>query len=219
MTLPGLRGDPPRLGFLQVRPMVAPESAVEILQEELSGPGVLIATDRAMGNGLVETIQDVVYTKPEAFDAKFSRKIASEIEKANLGLVREDRPYLLIGFGRWGSSDPWLGIPVNWSQVSGAKVMVEATLPSMNVEPSQGSHFFHNLSSFEVCYFTVGHGFGGGMLDWPSLEGQETVGETEFLRHVRFPRPLRVRVDGRTGRGLVEIVSTPTGGPSFGSAV
>ena len=100
-----------------------------------------------MGNGVVEGIQDVVYTKPGAFDAKHTRLMAAEIEKVNRPLLGEGRPYLLIGFGRWGSSDPWLGIPVTWGMVSGAKAIVEATLPSMNVEPSQGSHFFHNLSS------------------------------------------------------------------------
>jgi hypothetical protein len=185
--------------------MVAPESAVDIREEDLSGPGVVLSSQRAMGNGVFETIQDVVFTKPGAFDAKFSRTMALEIEKANRTLLGEGRPYLLIGFGRWGSSDPWLGIPVNWSQVSGAKVMVEATLPTMNVEPSQGSHFFHNLSSFEVCYFTVGHGIGGGIIDWNWLEKQDTVSETEFLRHIRPANPLRIRVDGRSGRGVAQI--------------
>jgi hypothetical protein len=204
MALPGSRDDPPRLGFLQVRPMLAPETAVEIKPEEMSGPGVLIASERAMGNGTVESVQDVVFTKPSTFEARCTRAMAVQIEKVNLRLLGEGRPYLLIGFGRWGSSDPWLGIPVTWSQVSGAKAMVEATLPSMNVEPSQGSHFFHNLSSFEVAYFTVGHGVGGGLIDWEQLEGQVTVEETEFLRHVRFSEPLRIRLDGRTGRGIVE---------------
>jgi hypothetical protein len=203
MTLPGAEGGSPRLGFLQVRPMVAPEAAVDIRPEEMAGPGVLIASERAMGNGVVQTIQDVVYTKPGTFEAKLTRVMADQIEKVNLRLLREERPYLLIGFGRWGSSDPWLGIPVKWSQVSGAKAIVEAALPAMNVEPSQGSHFFHNLSSFEVCYFSVGYGPGGGMIDWEQLEGQTVVEETELLRHVRFPEPLQVRLDGRVGRGIV----------------
>jgi len=205
LALPGSAGDSPRLGFLQVRPMVAPETAVEIKPEEMSGPRVLIASDRAMGNGTVECIRDVVYTRPSAFEARSTRVMASQIEKVNLGLLQEGCPYLLIGFGRWGSSDPWLGIPVTWSQVSGAKAMVEASLPSMNVEPSQGSHFFHNLSSFEVSYFTVGQGVGGGTIDWERLEAQEVIAETGFLRHVRFSEPLKIRVDGRTGRGIVEV--------------
>ena len=206
MTLPGGGAEgPPRMGFLQLRPMVAPETAIEINPEEMSGPGVLIASERAMGNGIVDSIQDVVYTRPSAFEARHTRVIAAQIEKVNLRLLGEGRPYLLIGFGRWGSSDPWLGIPVTWSQVSGAKAMVEAMLPSMNVEPSQGSHFFHNLSRFEVSYFSVGQGAGNGVIDWERLEGQEVVEETEFLRHVRFPEPISVRLDGRTGRGIVEV--------------
>ncbi len=158
MTLPRGGKQPPRFGFLQVRPMVAPGEDIDIAPEELSGPGVLVASDRAMGNGEVNTIRDVVYTKPDTFESRHTRAIAQEIDRLNRGLVNESRPYLLVGFGRWGSSDPWLGIPVTWSQVSGAKAIVEATLEKMNVEPSQGSHFFHNLSSFEVSYFTVGHG-------------------------------------------------------------
>jgi hypothetical protein len=209
MTLPGSAEDPPRLGFLQVRPMLAPETAVEIAPEEMSGAGVLIASERAMGNGTVESIRDVVFTKPSTFEARSTRVMASQIEKVNLRLLGEGRPYLLIGFGRWGSSDPWLGIPVTWSQVSGAKAMVEATLPSMNVEPSQGSHFFHNLSSFQVAYFTVGHGVGSGLIDWEWIDGQPTVEETEFLRHVRFSEPLKIRLDGRTGRGIVEVPAAP----------
>jgi len=185
--------------------MVAPETAVDLTSEEMSGPRVLIASERAMGNGMSEAIRDVVYTKPGAFEGRFTRAIADQIEKVNQGLLQEGSPYLLIGFGRWGSSDPWLGIPVTWSQVSGARAMVEASIPGMNVEPSQGSHFFHNLSSFEVGYFTVGPGPGGGFIDWDRLEEQSAVEETEFLRHVRFGDPLRVRLDGRVGRGIVEL--------------
>ena len=111
-------------------------------------------------------------------------------------------PYLLIGFGRWGSSDPWLGIPVTWSQIGGARAIVEATLPAMNVDLSQGSHFFHNISSFNVSYFSVP--FDGDFpIDWDGLARQAAVTETEFVRHVRLPHPLRIAVDGRQGRGAI----------------
>jgi hypothetical protein len=202
MTLPNGLRQRPRLGFLQVRPMVAPDEEVNIEAEELSRPGAIVATDRAMGNGVVDTIRDVVYVKPDVFESRHTRTIATEIEALNRQLVNEARPYLLIGFGRWGSSDPWLGIPVTWSQVSGAKAIVEATLDKMNVEPSQGSHFFHNLSSFQISYFTVRHGRGVG-IDWEWLATEEAMSETELVRHLRLSEPLLVRVDGRSGKGLI----------------
>ena len=119
----------------------------------------------------------------------------------NRALVEAGRPYLLVGFGRWGSSDPWLGIPVRWDQISGARGIVEATLPQMNPEPSQGSHFFHNLSSFSVLYFTVPvDSRAGGRL---GLAGrQDVVARTEHVRHVRTTAPLVLRVDGRSRRGV-----------------
>lgn len=203
MTLPGDGDEEVRLGFLQVRPMLAPESAVEILPADLVGPQVLVASERVMGNGTVDDIRDILFLKPEAFDPKFTQVMRGEIEKANLALIQEGRPYMLMGFGRWGSSDPWLGVPVTWSQVSGAKVIVEASLPSMNVDPSQGSHFFHNLSSFQVSYFTVRHGGFGGTIDWDWLNQKEALVETPYLAHIRLQDPLVIKVDGRTGRGVV----------------
>jgi hypothetical protein len=213
VTLPeGGEDGPPGLGFLQVRPMVAPESTVEIHPDQMKGPRVLVASERTMGNGVMEDVRDVVYTVPSRFEARSTRAMAAQIENVNLRLLKEGRPYLLLGFGRWGSSDPWLGIPVIWSQVSGARAMVEATLPGMNVEPSQGSHFFHNLSSFQVGYFTVGKGT--GTVEWEGLEKGTVEEETEFLRHVRFPAPLVIRLDGRTGRGLVELPPDPSSHPT-----
>ncbi|HEX9887262.1 MAG TPA: PEP/pyruvate-binding domain-containing protein [Longimicrobiales bacterium] len=209
MTLPATRGEEARLGFLQVRPMVAPDEAVDIGTEEMTAPDLLVASTRAMGNGVEDGIQDVVYTKPDAFQAKLTRVVAREIEAANRELVALGRPYLLVGFGRWGSSDPWLGIPVTWSQVAGARAIVEASLPSMNVDPSQGSHFFHNLSSFQVSYFTVHHARDSDVIDWNWLAKQPAVAESELLRHVRLENPLLVRVDGRTGRGVVHARRKP----------
>ncbi len=156
-----------------------------------------------IGNGVVSTIQDVVYVKPETFNAKFTGRIAADIEEMNLLLMNESRHCLLIGFGRWGSSDPWLGIQVNWSQISSARAIVEATLPTMNVELSQGSHLFHNLSSFQVSYFSVRHDMDKFTIEWDWLDRQEIVSETEFVRHVRLRKPLSVMVDGRTGRGVI----------------
>jgi hypothetical protein len=153
-----------------------------------------------MGNGVVGCIRDVVYVKPDTFEARHLRKIAAEIERINQSLVDKGRPCLLIGFGRWGSSDPWLGIPVEWGQISSAKVIVEATLPTMNVEPSQGSHFFHNMTSFGVSYLSVHHAGRPG-INWNWLSRQEAVTDTDHVRHVRLKGPLLVKVDGRNGLG------------------
>jgi len=223
MAVPSSGGEKARLGFLQVRPMLAPEETVEVSVEELGSSSMLVSSARTMGNGVIDNIYDVVYTRPEAFEAKHTRAVASEIDKVNRALVAEGRPYVLIGFGRWGSSDPWLGIPVAWGMVSGAKAIVEATLPTMNVEPSQGSHFFHNLTSLQVSYFMVSHVRDEDRIDWDWLEGLEAVVEGDLVRHVRTRVPLRARVDGRIGRGVVERSpespsqsSEPTSGRSDG---
>jgi hypothetical protein len=194
-------GEPARLGFLQARPLVVSRDIVRVSEGDLGGPGVVVASRVALGNGRQE-VQDVVFVEPETFEARHTPAIAAQIERFNRALVEAGRPYLLIGFGRWGSTDPWLGIPVRWDQIAGARGIVEATLPQMSPEPSQGSHFFHNLSSFGVLYFTVSHAL-GREIDWTWLRSQEVVDRTEHVRHVRSDRPLVLRVDGRARRGVV----------------
>jgi Pyruvate phosphate dikinase, AMP/ATP-binding domain len=191
-----------RFGFLQVRPMAVSDEVVEVDLAGHDRGDVLVASDRVMGNGVLTTVQDVVYVKPEGFEARHTPAIALEIARINQDLVERGIPYLLIGFGRWGSSDPWLGIPVTWSQIGGARAIVEATLPAMNVDLSQGSHFFHNISSFNVSYFSVP--FNGDFpIDWDGLSRHDAVVDTRFVRHVRLARPLHVAVDGRRGHGAV----------------
>lgn len=191
-----------RVGFLQVRPLAIAEGRVELSHEEMTGRDVLLASDAVLGNGTVEGIADVVYVKPGGFEPRATRDAAADISALNLRFLESRTPYLLIGFGRWGSSDPSLGIPVQWGQICAARALVEATLPAMNVELSQGSHFFHNISSFGVSYFCVRHD-GAYRVDWDRLAAWPAVTETALVRHVRPPHPLVVRVDGRTGRGLV----------------
>jgi hypothetical protein len=182
--------------------MAVSDEVVDVDVQACDRDNILIASDQVMGNGLITNVQDVVYVKPEGFEARHTPAIAEQIARINLGLVERAVPYLLIGFGRWGSSDPWLGIPVTWSQIGGAKAIVEATLPAMNIDLSQGSHFFHNISSFNVSYFSVP--FNGAFpIDWPGLARQDAVVETEFVRHVRLARPLRISVDGRQGQGAI----------------
>jgi hypothetical protein len=161
-----------------------------------------VATESALGNGLLENIRDIVYVKPEKFSVNQTQIIAAQLEEFNHKLVASNEPYLLIGFGRWGSSDPQGGIPVKFGQICGAKVIVESTLPEINFMLSQGSHFFHNITSFRVFYFSVAH-WDKYTIDWNWLRQQEVVTETGLIRHVRLSSPLKIKVDGTTSRGVI----------------
>lgn len=196
------RAAPVRLGFLQARPMRVAQAEMTLAPEELAGEGVLLASEQVLGNGVRDDLTDIVYVKPEAFEARHTPRIALELEEVNRALQAAGRSYLLIGFGRWGSSDPWLGIPVEWGQISEARVLVEATLPEMNPDLSQGSHFFHNLIGFQVLYLSVRH-LRGHAIDWAWLDRQETLFDGAFVRHARARGPLLVKVDGRRGRGVI----------------
>ncbi len=202
LTLDERRGKPARFGFLQVRPMVVSSARVLLSPEELKGENVLLASDSALGNGVLENIRDIVYMKPERFNVHSSEAVAAELEKLNHWLVTFDSPYLLIGFGRWGTSDPQAGIPVNFGQICGAKVIVESALPETSSMLSQGSHFFHNITSFRVFYFSVGTD-DRFKIDWGWLNRQAAVQETDHVRHVRLSSPLKIKVDGTTSRGVI----------------
>jgi hypothetical protein len=193
-----------RFGFLQVRPMVVSDDKIEITESEFSDDDNIVSTEYALGNGLSEDITDVVFVKPETFDAKNTKKIAVELDKFNTALTGNNRKYLLIGFGRWGSSDHWLGIPVNWGQISNVHTIVEAGLPNMNVELSQGSHFFHNMTSFGVNYLSV-PAYYEYDINWDFLKKLKIVSESENVIHARSPSPLEIKVDGRTGKGIIRL--------------
>jgi len=181
--------------------MVVSNEEVSITKEELYCD-LLAASENSLGNGTLSNLSDIVFVKPEVFEAKYTQRISEELKSINKKLIDQKIHYLLIGFGRWGSSDPWLGIPVDWSNISGAKVIVEATLENMNVELSQGSHFFHNLTSFNVPYFSIPFS-GKYSIDWDWLSEQELIYETDFVKHVKLSAPLLIKVDGKTGRGLI----------------
>lgn len=191
-----------QFGFLQVRPMVISDEDVRIDEELMRAENTIAASESVLGNGSIDFIQDIIFVKPEIFETKFTKDIAVEIEKLNTKLRETGKQYLLIGFGRWGSSDPWLGIPVEWGQIASAKVIVESTLPGVNVELSQGSHFFHNLTSFQVGYFSLHHE-GQYKINWGWLNEQEVVTELPYSKHVKTKRPLEIKIDGRKGRGVI----------------
>ncbi|MEI6614602.1 MAG: PEP/pyruvate-binding domain-containing protein, partial [Chrysiogenales bacterium] len=194
---------PAVFSILQVRPLVVSDELVKVDLAEANKEFALCYSDQVLGNGVSQTIQDIVFVKPDIFDAAKSPQIANEVDKFNSQLRAANTPYLLIGPGRWGSTDPWLGIPVKWSQISGVKVVVEVSLPNMNVDPSQGSHFFQNMTSLRIGYFTIPLNSTHGFIDWPWLEGQPTKNETPFLRHIRLAQPLKVMIDGRKSQGIV----------------
>jgi len=202
LTLDETHGRPARFGFLQVRPMVVSDAKVDVSLAELVGKNVLVASESVLGNGILDHIQDIVYCKPEKFNVHQTPMIAAQLEEQNHKLMASHDPYLLLGFGRWGSSDPLGGIPVNFGQICGAKAIVESTLPEMNFMLSQGSHFFHNITSFRVLYFSVPH-WEKYTIDWNWLKQQKVVAETEFVRHVKLLFPLKIKVDGTTSRGVI----------------
>jgi hypothetical protein len=194
--------DPPRFGFLQVRPMVVPSDVLQLSREDMASEDVVIASDMALGNGVLDNIEDVVYVIPNRFDLQHTRQIADELEELNQTLLTKKRPYLLIVFGRLGTFDPWLGIPVTWGQVCGAKVIVEATQENVRVEPSQGSHYFHNIVNLGIKYFSLPFS-SPYRVNWDWLEKQQVVQETSFARHVRLDQALCIKVDGRNSRGVI----------------
>jgi hypothetical protein len=202
LTFDPAAGSPVQLGFLQVRPMVGDAESADLPIERLDGGDVVVATERALGNSLRSDIEDIVYIRPDGFEPKHSGLIPKELESINAALAKERRPYLLIGFGRWGTSDPWRGIPVTWDQISWARLIVEASFAGMEADFSQGSHFFHNLTSFKVSYFSI-PGSGKHKLDMEWIENQTEIAKTRFVRHVRTAKPLTVRVDGKKGRGII----------------
>jgi hypothetical protein len=157
----------------------------------------------ALGHGISNDVSDVIYVKTAGFSAANNPAIAVEIEKLNRQMIEEGRNYILVAPGRWGSSDPWLGIPVKWPQISNARVMVESGLENYRIEPSQGTHFFHNLTSFGVGYFTINPYISDGFFDEAFLNAQPAVEETKFLRHVRFDKPVNIKIDGKKNLGLV----------------
>lgn len=192
--------EPHEFAFLQMRPLsLTPENEVPALAEP-DASRLVCQSPRVLGNGTIGNLHDLVVVDFHRFDRSRSFDAAAEVARFNGRLLAEQRPYLLIGVGRWGSNDPWLGIPVTWDQISGARVIVESGFRDFRVTPSQGSHFFQNLTSFQVGYFTVNEG--EGFVDWDWLAAQETA-ESGLVRHLRFAEPLTVRMDGRRSVGLI----------------
>ncbi len=190
-------------GLLQMRPLAIHNELEELYIDGYADDELICRSNNAMGNGAVNNIFDIVYVDINTFQRSSTRKAAAEIAQLNGQLVSVGRPYLLIGVGRWGSLDPWLGIPVTWEQISGAKAIVESDFKDLDVQPSQGTHFFQNLTSFKVGYFTVNFHTGKGQLDWEWLQSQEPVKELKYVKHVRTKSPIHIKINGRENKGVI----------------
>ncbi len=189
--------------LLQMRPLVISHEKEELDVEDVTQDGLLCQSKQVLGNGAITNIFDVIYVDIQKFDRGKSRIVASEVSKLNSKLLSEKRPYLLIGVGRWGSLDPWLGIPVTWDQIAGASVIVESGFKDWSVTPSQGSHFFQNITSFRIGYFTVNSSTNADFIDWQWLKTIPAVEELEFTRHLRFDEPVIVKISGHKNKGII----------------
>lgn len=189
--------------LLQIRPMVDVKSDVHIDLSEIRTENILLQSDNALGHGQMDDIADVVYVKTDGYNAGNNPLIAEEISRINAKFLDKGEHYVLVGPGRWGSSDSWLGIPVKWPNISAARIIVEAGLTNYRVDPSQGTHFFQNLTSFGVGYFTINDFNGDGIYNRALLDALPAVEETAHVRHVRFPKPLTIKLDGKKKLGYV----------------
>lgn len=188
---------------LQIRPIVNIDETSAYKLDGIPNEDLLIRAEHTLGNGLINQIYDFVYVKPAAFDPSKTREIADLVGKINEKFLQEDKNYVLVGPGRWGSSDPWLGIPVKWPQISAARVIIESGLENYRIDPSQGTHFFQNLTSFGVGYFTINPYINDGFYDLDYLDAQEVIYEDTYIRHVRFTEQIVIVIDGKRNKGII----------------
>lgn len=197
------KGQPKEFGLLQMRPIVL-KREMELLEIKVDDQSRLLCeSPNVLGHGINNDIKDIVFVDYHKFDRAKSREVATEVSIFNSRLVNKRKPYLLIGVGRWGTMDPWLGIPVNWDQISGAQVIVESSFKDFMVTPSQGSHFFQNLTSFMIAYFTVNSHKEEGYLDWDWLFKQKVEQELNFVKHICLKRPLTIKMNGHENKGII----------------
>ncbi len=199
------RGARQVFNFLQIRPIVESENRSSLDWSNVDLSDALLWAQNAVGMGIIEGVSDIVYLKPDTFDNTKTEQMVEEVDAVNKVMKSEKRGYVLIGPGRWGSSDRFLGVPVKWGQISEASVIVECGLKNFRVDSSQGTHFFQNLISLEVGYLTINPFAGDGGLDMDILAAAKTVSETKYVRHVRFPEPLYIFVDGRNNKAVIKV--------------
>jgi len=195
--------EPHTFHLLQIRPIVDNDESVDVDIEHVTEDQTIMTCDAALGNGYIKDINDLIYVKPDSFDSARTHEIAELIGSINDGFLESGRNYILVGPGRWGSADPHLGIPVKWPQISAARLIVESGLENYRIDPSQGTHFFQNLTSFRVGYFTINPFINDGSYNLDFLSKQKAIYEDEFIRHIRFEKPLEIAIDGKKKKGVV----------------
>ncbi len=203
VRMPKTPGETAEFGFLQIRPLTLARDHQDLTIGEVDPSELICQSPQVLGNGRIENLCDIVVVDSHRFERSRSQEVAHSVAHFNAVLSTENRPYLLIGVGRWGSNDPWLGIPVEWDEISGARVIVEAGFRDFRVTPSQGSHFFQNLTAFQVGYLTVNPDAGEGSVDWQWLADQPAVEEQGCVRRLQFSQPLRVVMNSKVSQGVI----------------
>jgi hypothetical protein len=189
--------------LLQIKPLIGAIEDYEVKPEEIKSEELILFTDKGRGNGIINDITDVIYIDREHFDSSRTLEMAEEIERLNREMINSNRKYILIGPGRWGTRDRWIGIPVTWPQISNAKIIVETDFEDFSIEASSGSHFFHNVTSMNVGYFTVHQGQDENFISWEVLDMQKIVDRTHFFKHIKFDKALTVKMDGKKRISLI----------------
>jgi len=197
------RGSRKVFNLLQIRPIASKDESVNIDRDEIDEEKLMLLSEKALGNGIIDSITDLVYVKPQNYDPANNKDIVPLVAELNDQFLKAGKNYILIGPGRWGSSDPWLGIPVKWPHISAARLIIESGLEDYRIDPSQGTHFFQNLTSFRVGYFTINPFIGDGIWDIDYLDKQPALFENEFIRHIRFEKPLVAKIDGKKNLGII----------------
>jgi CheY-like chemotaxis protein len=190
-------------GMLQIRPLVISLGEEQLNIEEHDDDEIICRSKQVLGNGIISDIKDIVFVDYNLFERSKSREVAAEVASFNGDLIKSNKPYLLIGVGRWGSLDPWLGIPVKWEQIAGAKAIIETSFKDMVVEPSQGSHFFQNITSFMIGYFTIDTVHNDGFINWEWLLSVQPYAQKKYTKHIRFDKPLIIQMSGHANKGMI----------------
>ena len=197
------KGKPKEFGLVQIRPLALTREMEELRLEDAAQEEMIVSSHQVLGNGVIGDIFDIIAVDLDKFDRTNSQSVAREVSLFNARLLGQHRPYLLVGVGRWGSLDPWLGIPIKWEQICGARAIVETGFRDLDVTPSQGSHFFQNITSFQVAYFSVNPHMQQGFIDWNWLLSRRAQDEMRYTRHLQFASPVVVKINGHKSHGII----------------